>query len=117
MRLCVVQLEGEKTPILALLRGERLAPIHAPPSLRGALESRGPHELFDLAANASPTIPVERVRAWLPPVPDPRTLRDFYAFEQHVKTCRAHRGLDMVPEWYKVPVFYFSNPTTIKGHG
>jgi fumarylacetoacetate (FAA) hydrolase len=52
----------------------------------------------------------------LPPVPDPRTLRDFYAFEQHVKTCRAQRGLEMVPEWYQFPVFYFSNPTTLKGH-
>ena len=52
----------------------------------------------------------------LPPVPDPPTMRDFYAFEQHVKTCRKHRGLDMVPEWYKVPVFYFSNPAGVIGH-
>jgi len=26
------------------------------------------------------------------PVPAPRTFRDFYAFEQHVKTARARRG-------------------------
>src|SRR5438874_8985706 len=45
------------------------------------------------------------------------SLRDFYAFEQHVKTCRAHRGLEMVAEWYKIPVFYFSNPASIVGHG
>lgn len=45
------------------------------------------------------------------------SLRDFYAFEQHVKTCRAHRGLDMVPQWYQVPVFYFSNPLAIIGDG
>ena len=45
------------------------------------------------------------------PAPFPvASLRDFYAFEQHVKTCRAHRGLDMVPAWYQVPAFYFSNP-------
>ena len=43
----------------------------------------------------------------LPPV---ASVRDFYAFEQHVKTCRAQRGLGMVPQWYDVPVFYFSNP-------
>jgi fumarylacetoacetate (FAA) hydrolase len=42
---------------------------------------------------------------------------DFYAFEQHVKTCRGHRGLDMVPQWYQVPVFYFSNPVAIIGDG
>lgn len=49
------------------------------------------------------------------PVPPIVSIRDFYAFEQHVKTCRRHRGLDMVPEWYKVPVFYFSNPAGVIG--
>jgi fumarylacetoacetate (FAA) hydrolase len=48
---------------------------------------------------------------------DTTSLRDFYAFEQHVKTCRAHRGLEMVPQWYQVPVFYFSNPVAIIGDG
>jgi fumarylacetoacetate (FAA) hydrolase len=52
------------------------------------------------------------------PAPFPvASLRDFYAFEQHVKTCRAHRGLGMVPQWYDVPVFYFSNPVAIIGDG
>src|SRR5262245_65164540 len=54
-----------------------------------------------------------RMRRPLPPI---ASLRDFYAFEQHVATCRRHRGLDMVPEWYKVPVFYFSNPASVIGH-
>jgi len=52
------------------------------------------------------------------PAPFPiASLRDFYAFEQHVKTCRAQRGLGMVPQWYDVPVFYFSNPVAIIGDG
>ncbi len=52
------------------------------------------------------------------PAPFPvASLRDFYAFEQHVRTCRAHRGLEMVPQWYQVPVFYFSNPVAIIGDG
>jgi fumarylacetoacetate (FAA) hydrolase len=51
------------------------------------------------------------------PVPAVASLRDFYAFEQHVKTCRRRRGLDMVPQWYEVPVFYFSNPAGIIGPG
>jgi fumarylacetoacetate (FAA) hydrolase len=50
------------------------------------------------------------------PIPAVSSLRDFYAFEQHVRTCRRHRGLVMVPEWYQVPVFYFSNPAGIIGH-
>jgi fumarylacetoacetate (FAA) hydrolase len=43
------------------------------------------------------------------------SIRDFYAFEQHVATCRRRRGLDMVPEWYQIPVFYFSNPAGVIG--
>ncbi len=49
------------------------------------------------------------------PVPAPPSVRDFYAFEQHVRTCRRHRGLDMLPQWYQVPVFYFSNPAGVIG--
>jgi fumarylacetoacetate (FAA) hydrolase len=51
------------------------------------------------------------------PLPPVASVRDFYAFEQHVKTCRGHRGLDMLPQWYQVPVFYFSNPVAIIGDG
>lgn len=54
------------------------------------------------------------MRSPLPPV---ASVRDFYAFEQHVKTCRAQRGLEMPPQWYEVPVFYFSNPAGVIGQG
>jgi fumarylacetoacetate (FAA) hydrolase len=52
-----------------------------------------------------------------PPVLYPPAMRDFYAFEQHVKTARASRGLEVPQEWYEIPVFYFSNPTAIYGPG
>ncbi len=52
----------------------------------------------------------------LPPIPDPPTARDFFAFEQHVKTARANMGLAMVPEWYEVPTFYFTNTSELYGH-
>ncbi len=51
----------------------------------------------------------------LAPVLHPPTVRDFYAFEQHVATARASRGLEVPPEWYELPVFYFSNPSAIYG--
>ena len=49
------------------------------------------------------------------PIPAPPTVRDFYAFEQHVKTARQRRGLEMDPDWYELPVFYFSNPYAVNG--
>jgi len=45
----------------------------------------------------------------------PSTLRDAYAFEQHVKTANQNRGRDVPPEWYKFPIFYFTNPRNIFG--
>jgi fumarylacetoacetate (FAA) hydrolase len=52
-----------------------------------------------------------------PPVLHPPSVRDFMAFEEHVKTTRANRGLPVPPEWYELPVFYFSNPAAIYGPG
>jgi 2-keto-4-pentenoate hydratase/2-oxohepta-3-ene-1,7-dioic acid hydratase in catechol pathway len=52
-----------------------------------------------------------------PPVPVAPSLRDFYAFEQHVRTARQRRGLEMEPDWYRLPVFYFSNPRALVGDG
>src|SRR5918996_2552759 len=58
--------------------------------------------------------PLAEVRL-LAPVLHPPSVRDFYAFEQHVATARAARGLEVPPEWYEQPVFYFSNPAAIYG--
>lgn len=49
------------------------------------------------------------------PLPKIESFRDFYAFEQHVRNARKRRGLDMVPEWYDAPAFYFSNAACIVG--
>ena len=51
----------------------------------------------------------------LAPIPLPPSVRDFYAFEQHAVTARSKRGLSIAPEWYEIPVFYFSNPTATIG--
>lgn len=48
-------------------------------------------------------------------LPSIRSFRDFYAFEAHVRNARRNRGLDMVPEWYEQPVFYFSNTASLCG--
>src|SRR5437016_4235838 len=51
----------------------------------------------------------------LAPVRQPPSVRDFYAFEQHVRAARVRRSLEVPPEWYEIPVFYFSNPSAIYG--
>ena len=52
-----------------------------------------------------------------PPLHRPTSIRDFYAFEQHVKTANENRGREVPKEWYEIPVFYFTNHTAIFGPG
>ncbi len=49
------------------------------------------------------------------PVLHPPSVRDFSAFEEHVRNARALRGQEVPKEWYEIPVFYFSNPASIHG--
>jgi fumarylacetoacetate (FAA) hydrolase len=65
--------------------------------------------------SAEAAFPLSEV-ALCSPIPEPPSVRDFYAFEQHVKSARAKRGLGMIPEWYEVPIFYFTNNSEIYGH-
>jgi fumarylacetoacetate (FAA) hydrolase len=60
--------------------------------------------------------PVDAVRL-LAPVPEPPSVRDFYAFEGHVAAGWRRRGADIPEHWYAEPVFYFSNPASIRGPG
>lgn len=50
-----------------------------------------------------------------PPLPNPESVRDFFAFETHVKNVYANRGKDVPAEWYQFPAFYFSNSHAIFG--
>ena len=44
-----------------------------------------------------------RLRA---PLMRPSSMRDFYAFEQHVRKGFEKRGEEMPPEWFEMPVYY-----------
>jgi len=50
-----------------------------------------------------------------PPILRPASLRDFYAFERHVATMWARRGQEVPDAWYRLPIFYFSNVSEIRG--
>ena len=55
--------------------------------------------------------------AFGPPILRPPSLRDFYAFEQHVATMWKRRGGEVPEAWYRLPIFYFSNVSEIRGPG
>jgi fumarylacetoacetate (FAA) hydrolase len=55
--------------------------------------------------------------AFGPPILRPPSFRDFYAFEQHVATMWQRRQSEIPEAWYRLPIFYFSNTSEIRGSG
>ncbi|MEO5668885.1 MAG: fumarylacetoacetate hydrolase family protein, partial [Bdellovibrionota bacterium] len=53
----------------------------------------------------------------LAPIPNPPSMRDGYAFRQHVESARRNRGLEMIPEFDNFPVFYMTNHQAVTGPG
>lgn len=51
----------------------------------------------------------------LAPIPNPPSLRDFIAFEEHIAATSKRRGQPIPAEWYKMPVYYKGNHRTIIG--
>ena len=52
------------------------------------------------------------------PSAQPPSIRDFMAFEEHVRNARAITGRGEVPEaWYEAPRFYFSNTAAVYRDG
>jgi 2-keto-4-pentenoate hydratase/2-oxohepta-3-ene-1,7-dioic acid hydratase in catechol pathway len=110
----VIDLEhilGTPQDMLELLR---LSSNRATPGQRPLdwLQSEWTSARQELKPGPYPTVAEIKLLA---PLPNPTSLRDFYAFEAHVQQSRARRGLEMIPEWYDAPAFYFSNHQAICG--
>jgi fumarylacetoacetate (FAA) hydrolase len=95
-------------PRVGELKEERVRAFSAT-SMAGWLAGEG----RDLTGEELPIAEVELVA----PVPEPPSLRDFYAFERHVAAGARLRGTEIAAYWYEAPAFYFSNPASIRGHG
>ena len=46
----------------------------------------------------------------LAPIPNPPSIRDFYAYEGHVAAGFRLRGQKIPEAWYEAPAFYFTQP-------
>ena len=78
-------------------------------ALRDLVEGFARRELDDDAVLAGADL------AFGPPILRPPSLRDFYAFEGHVRTMWERRGGEVPEAWYRLPIFYFSNISEIRG--
>lgn len=83
------------------MQAARTACLHVKPGMRGLRDETLVYSREQV-----------RLRA---PLPNPPSVRDFYAFEQHVKTGFERRGEPMPQEWYEIPVYYQTGHHNIIG--
>jgi fumarylacetoacetate (FAA) hydrolase len=83
---------------------------------REALSAYAEGKLPEVHAGGAVMLPRGAVTL-LAPIPRPPSMRDGYAFRQHVETARRNRGLEMIPEFDQFPVFYFTNHGAVVGGG
>src|SRR5664279_583221 len=100
-----------------------------PASLRGWLEGGAlarktahealeylPEDLHRDKNGATLRYPFDKVDL-LTPLPDARSLRDYFAFEAHVKAGFEKRNEAMPQEWYEMPVYYQTGHHNLIGTG
>src|SRR5581483_8427005 len=119
MRWATYQHRGDNTDRVGLVIDDKVYGLEPGVALIDLLGDDG--EKLARAGERAKATPAEvvnwsdiRLRS---PIPNPPAVRDFFAFEQHVKAGRDLRGLPMDPDWYELPVFYFTNPAAINGSG
>jgi fumarylacetoacetate (FAA) hydrolase len=96
-------------PQPGLVKHGRVYPLPFP-DMRAVVEA-GAEKAVQQTMRESFELSQVKLHAPLQPV----TIRDAYAFEQHVRTANQNRGREVPEEWYHFPVFYFTNPNCIYG--
>lgn len=90
--------------------------IHACQPGLTLLDVLGDPEMLRATAEAAVSEPADVVPTatveLLAPIPAPPSVRDFLSFERHLRTVS---GRSPDPDWYRLPIFYFSNPAGIFG--
>ena len=74
-------------------------------------------EGFEARASDDDAVLEARDLSFGPPVLRPPSFRDFYAFERHARTTWGRRGQEIPEAWFRLPVFYFSNVSELRGPG
>jgi 2-keto-4-pentenoate hydratase/2-oxohepta-3-ene-1,7-dioic acid hydratase in catechol pathway len=116
MKLARVRQRSTGEVRLVVVEDQELRPVRGVADVR-SLIGEGCRSLAEAAEQHGFDAPVQGDVDYLSPLATTGAFRDFYAFEQHVRAGRAWRGLEMDPDWYKLPVFYFSNPYALRGEG
>ncbi len=106
---CSLQLTVLPSDMLAFLRGGDAALSDARSVMNWFL-------IADASVKEAVSVPASSAQL-CSPVPHPTSMRDGYAFRQHVEAARRNRGVEMIPEFDQIPIFYFTNHQAVYGPG
>ncbi len=102
----------------ALLPGNMVEFIEGgPPAIDAAREALDWAAIVDPDSGGPQWLHEPGAVALLPPVARPPLLRDFMAFETHLKNIYPKLGREIPAEWYTMPVYYKGNPGSLGTHG
>ena len=110
-----ISFEKDRKLLFGIIKNDSIYDLHAinsniSESMLGFIQ--GGKNQLDLAQKIiqenDPSININDVKL-LSPLTNPPSVRDAYAFRQHVATARRNRGLEMIPEFDEIPIFYFTN--------
>ena len=111
----IARIDIDNSTRLGIVDGDSVRLLAADTSLSEVLAASPAQraELFERSKEGEPC-PLSRVRL-LAPV-QPRTLRDFLTFEEHLQGSLKLLGAAAPnPAWYDQPLFYFSNTNAVVG--
>jgi 2-keto-4-pentenoate hydratase/2-oxohepta-3-ene-1,7-dioic acid hydratase in catechol pathway len=101
----LVSYEAGGGPRVGVLRGERVVDTGFDGDMVAFIEAGAP------VADGGEVAERPRLLAPL----RPRSLRDFLAFEGHLRNAYAALGRDIPAEWYELPAYYKGLPDTVVG--
>jgi 2-keto-4-pentenoate hydratase/2-oxohepta-3-ene-1,7-dioic acid hydratase in catechol pathway len=118
MRWCTYTSTTDGRDHVALLHEGALHALREPGTVADLL-GEGWAETMAAAAERARSDPYEvlpeEAAAFRAPLPQPPSIRDFMAFEEHVRNSSRALGQDVNPVWYDIPLFYFTNPAATRG--
>jgi 2-keto-4-pentenoate hydratase/2-oxohepta-3-ene-1,7-dioic acid hydratase in catechol pathway len=106
VKLARVQFDGAE--MVALVAAEMLTPV----ALGGSEALLAIASAREAPAPVHAPIPLGAARI-LSPVGTPPAIRDFMAFEAHIRDASLDKTVDAA--WYEEPIFYFTNPGVVSG--
>ncbi len=113
MRFATYSHRGEREVNLGVVEGSRLYGLAPGTTMLGLLgDGDIPLARAGREALQEPSELIELGEVDLrAPIPVPPSIRDFLAFEEHLRNARG----EVDPDWYELPIFYFSNPAAVMG--